>query len=108
MAIIRGYCEISSDMADKFRKYGSGEGDDLRVCQLWFLDGRTALDPWDFVGINPAVTFPNSTTDCKMLVYSEATPAFTVYGLPSYPRFKTTVTVDHRWEFSCCLLLTNI
>lgn len=60
-------------MADKLRKYGRGEGDDLPVCQLWFLDGRTALDPWVFVGVNPAVALPNSTTDCKML-YLEDTP----------------------------------
>lgn len=73
MAIKRAYGEISSDMADKFRKYGRGGGDDLPVCQLWFLDGRTALDPWAFVGVNPVVAFPNSTTDCKML-YFEGTP----------------------------------
>lgn len=74
MAIIRAYCEVSSDTADKFRKHGRGGGDDLPVCQLWFLDGRTALDPWAFVGVNPAVAFPNSTADCKMLVCSEGIP----------------------------------
>lgn len=75
MAIIRAYCEISSDMVDKLRNYGGGGGgDDLSMCQVWFLDGRTTLDPWAFVGVNPAVAFPNSTSNCTMLVYLEDTP----------------------------------
>lgn len=56
-------------------RYMEGRGgDDLPVCQLWILDGRTVLDPWAFEGVNPAVAFPNSTADCMMLVYSEVNP----------------------------------
>lgn len=69
---------------------GGGEETTSLCASCGFLNGRTALDPWVIVDVNPAV-------DSKMLVYSEGPPpAFTVYGLPSYPRFKqwSQLTID--------------